>query len=106
MIMSEPYLASRDAFADLARDASSPATQCAPITPSDTTNLTHYAKALRVFVPGALAQATVRVTPLHATSDTAVTLTYAAGVTIEPLAVRKVWSTGTSEGVILHSYPR
>jgi hypothetical protein len=46
----------------------------------------------------------VKVTPLNAADGDSVTLKALPGVTIEPLAVRRVWSTGTSAGLEIHAY--
>jgi hypothetical protein len=77
------------------------------VTPSDASALSSYAKALRVYVPASVAGgvATVRVTPIQAANDTdTVTLSFVPGVSIEPMAVRQVWATGTTAGVEIHAY--
>ena len=84
-----------------------PARACVAVTPSDAANLAVYAKALRVYVPANISGgvATVVVTPLLAASDgDTVTLSLPPGIAIEPLAVRRVWATGTSAGIAIHAY--
>ena len=66
---------------------------------SDTADIATYAKALRVW-NGSSAAVTLMVTPLMAASDlaaAAVPITVPAGaVMLEPIAVRRVWSTGST----------
>lgn len=84
-----------------------PARKLAEVTPSDAAQLPTYAKALRVYVPATVEDgvATVVVTPIAAADDNdTVTLTFVPGVTIEPVGVRKVWASGTTEGVEIHAY--
>ena len=102
-----PYQADRDAYASVATGQSTPARFITAVTPSDSTDLTLYAKALRISVPDATSNPTIRVTPVEAVSDSdTVTLPLPAGVTIEPLSVRRVWATGTSAGLTIHAYVR
>jgi hypothetical protein len=101
------YDPTKDAFHDQTAAISAPAQLCVAVTPSDSAALAAYAKALRVYVPSAVAGgvATVRVTPLRTINDTdTVTLSFVPGTTIEPLAVRQVWSTGTTGGIEIHAY--
>lgn len=98
------YDPSKDAFSAAGASFSAQARQCAAVTPSDGAQLAAYAKALRVYVPGSSA-ATVKVTPVGAANDSdTVTLTFAPGVSIEPLAVRQVWATGTTAGLEIFAY--
>jgi hypothetical protein len=102
-----PYDASADPYHSSSNSASAPARAIAAVTPSDAANLATYAKALRIYVPASVAGGvgTVRVTPLRAASDAdTVTLSVLPGVSVEPLAVRRVWATGTSAGVEIHAY--
>lgn len=66
---------------------------------SDTVDLTVYPKAMRVYNASA-ADIILRVTLEHEPDDTsagAVPLTVPAGVlSIEPLSVRRIWSTGST----------
>ncbi len=102
-----PYDASSDPYHTSSGSFSSPARQIALVTPSDSVDLPIYAKALRVYVPASVSGGvgSVTVTPLRAADDEdTVTLSLPPGVAIEPLAVRRVWSTGTSSGVVIHAY--
>lgn len=100
--MPNTYDSSHDIFSLVAASATSPARLATLVTPSDTANLAPYAKALRVYA--ATGPATIRITPLRAADDDdTVTLTIVAGVTIEAIAARRVWSTGTSAGLVIHA---
>lgn len=101
------YDPTKDAFRDQSAAVAAPARLCVAVTPSDAAALAAYAKALRVYVPSGVAGgvATVRVTPVRAVNDTdTVTLSFVPGTTIEPLAVRQVWATGTTGGIEIHAY--
>lgn len=98
------YDREKDPFADRARSMAAPASAARLLTPSDTQELDFYPKALRVYLPLSLGEATIRVTPLLAADDAAVTLTFLTGVFTEPLAIRRLWSTGTTPGVVVHGY--
>jgi hypothetical protein len=98
------YLSERDPWLNAHKGFNAPATRAALVTPSDTEQLTRYAKMLRVYVPSATAEATVKITPLTALDDSeAVTLNFASGLTYELIAVRKVWATGTTSGLTIHA---
>ncbi len=102
-----PYDQASDRFHGSSASPSAPARACVAVTPSDASNLAAYAKALRIFVPDDISGgvATVVVTPLLAANDVdTVTLQVPPGVSIEPLAVRRVWATGTSAGIDIHAY--
>lgn len=101
-----PYDPTRDMFASTNASFSSPARLAELVTPSDSEDLARYAKALRIYVPASVAGGigSVRVTPLKAAADSdTVTLKALPGISIEPLAVRRVWATGTSAGVEIHA---
>jgi len=98
------YDREKDPFADRARSMAAPASGARLLTPSDTQELDLYSKALRVYVPLSLGEATIRVTPLLAADEAAVTLTFLTGVFTEPLVIRKLWATGTTPGVVVHGY--
>ena len=86
---------------------SSPATEALLVAPSDGADLPVYAKALRVFVPASLSQATLRVTYIDAPGDSdIVDLTFPPGLTVEPSAVRRIWASGTTPGLVIHAYTR
>lgn len=103
--MPNTYNAALDTFSGYARSPDSVALDAAAVAPSDAANLASYAKALRVYVPATMASATLRVTPVHAADDAnTVTLSFISGVHYEPLAVRRVWATGTSAGIEIHAY--
>jgi hypothetical protein len=102
-----PYDKTKDSFASSSASFSAPARQCVLVTPSDSQDLAVYAKALRIYVPTSVAGgvATVKVTPLQAANDAdTVTLRVPPGISVEPLAVRQVWSTGTSAGIDIHAF--
>ena len=100
-----PYDASRDPLARRASGASSPGRAAHVATPSDTADLTVYAKALRVYVPAGTATPMVRVTPVEAVNDgDTVDLPFTEGLTVEPLGVRRIWASGTSAGITIHTY--
>lgn len=98
------YEQARDPFAGTSRGIEGPASTALLLTPSDGADLGSYARALRIYVPLSLGAASVRITPALAADDTPVTLTFLAGVFIEPLAIRKLWSTGTTPAVVVHGY--
>jgi hypothetical protein len=101
-----PYDSTRDAFASVNASFSAQARLAELVTPSDSEDLARYAKALRIYVPTSVAGGvgSVRVTPLKAANDAdTVTLKVPPGIAIEPLAVRRVWATGTSAGVEVHA---
>ncbi len=99
-----PYEQARDPFGNTARSMAAPASTALLLSPSDAAELGSYPKALRIYVPLSLGEAAVRVTPVLASDDGPVTLTFLAGVFTEPLAIRKLWSTGTTAGVVVHGY--
>jgi hypothetical protein len=71
------------------------------ITPSNSADLTSYAVALRIWNPNGTASTIA----LETVDGDSVTLTVpATSLTIEPLYVAKVLSTGTSGGLIIHGY--
>jgi hypothetical protein len=97
-----PYDNKIDRFGSSATSRQSPALDAVKLTSamlSDTTDLTTYAKALRIW-NGSAAAVTVLATPLAAASDLAagaVPITVPAGATgYEAIAVRRVWSTGST----------
>lgn len=103
--MPNSYDPQKDPNALSARDAVSPGGDLAPVVPADGADLPAYARALRVFVPFSLAEATLRVTPVLAADDAAtVTLKFGTGLSYEPLSVRRVWATGTTPGLDIHAY--
>lgn len=101
------YDPANDPFHGSSATPSAPARACVVVTPSDSTDLAKYAKALRIYVPADISGgvATVVVTPLLAADDEdTVTLSVPPGIAVEPLAVRRVWATGTSAGIAIHAY--
>jgi hypothetical protein len=102
--MTALYLSERDPWANAQKSFNAPATRASLVTPSDSIQLARYAKMLRVYVPSSIPEASVKVTPLAATDDSeAVTLTFTSGLTYELIAMRKVWATGTTSGIIIHA---
>ncbi|OYU48752.1 MAG: hypothetical protein CFE31_09940 [Rhizobiales bacterium PAR1] len=103
--MPNSYNPAKDPYASTAQGIDAPATLAAVITPSDAADLPVYCKALRVFVPGSLDLATVRVTPTDADDDAnTLSLSFPPGLSYEPLAVRKVWLTGTTSSIEILGY--
>jgi hypothetical protein len=101
------YDPTKDSYQNQSASFDAQARLCAVVSPSDSQQLATYAKALRVCVPSSVAGgvATVKVTPIQAVNDAdTVTLSFVPGVAIEPLAVRQVWSTGTTGGIESHAY--
>ena len=53
------------------------------------------------------ARVCARVTPIDAASDDDyITLKFPTGLWIEPIAVRRVWSTGLTAGIEIHGYTK
>ncbi|MEW6257106.1 MAG: hypothetical protein AB1592_14225 [Pseudomonadota bacterium] len=99
-----PYDPLRDPARAHAVSASSPARLIRRVLPSDTADLSVYAKALWVHVPASLAEASVRVTCLGAADGESVDLLAAPGLQpLPPAQVRRVWATGTSAGVAIYA---
>lgn len=71
------------------------------VVKSDTT-VRRY-RALRVYVASADAPATLVVTPLD--NDVNVTLTFPAGITYDPMGVKKVLSSESTANAIVHGEP-
>lgn len=97
-----PYDSKVDRFGSSAASRQSPALDAVKLTAamlSDTTDLTTYAKALRVW-NGSASAVTAMATPLAATSDlaaAAVPITVPAGAAgYEAIAVRRIWATGST----------
>jgi hypothetical protein len=103
--MPNSYEPNKNPFATQLRAMGEPAVDVQRLTPSDSADTNPYCKALRVFVPASTEEATVRVTPMLAADDAnTVTLRFPSGVSYEPLAIRRLWSTGTSAGIEIHGY--
>jgi hypothetical protein len=100
------YDATKDPFHDINTSPIAPAIDCIAVTPSDTSDIEPYPKALRVYVPANVAGgvANVKVTPKRASDAASVTLKFPPGVYQVPLSVRRVWQTGTTAGVEIHAY--
>jgi hypothetical protein len=100
------YDPSKDPFHDTSASPVTPATLCMAVTPSDSTDIEPYPKALRIYVPADVdgGVGSVKVTPKRAADDAPVTLKYPPGVYQLPLSVRRVWATGTSAGVEVHAF--
>lgn len=99
-----PYDALADSFAGNAASALSPARKMALVTPNDSVDLALYAKALRVYVPSTITEASVVVIPHDNADAAAVTLKFGPGVWVEPSMVRRVKATGTTAGIEIHAY--
>jgi hypothetical protein len=100
------YDASKDPFHATNTAPDAPAIDCIAIAPSDSADIEPYPKALRVYVPAGVAGgvATVTVTPKRGNDAAPVALKFPPGVFQIPLAVRRVWATGTTTGVEIHAY--
>lgn len=105
--MPNSYSTQKNPYSAHSRGPGEPAAEMLRITPSDSVDLDPYCKALRVFVPSSLDEAALCVTPMLAADDAStVTLKFASGVSYEPLAVRRVWATGTTASIEIHAYLR
>lgn len=103
--MPDSYLPQNDPNALRSRSAAEPAGDAVLIAPNDTTDMPSYAKAVRIYVPGTLSEASLRVTPTLAKDDNLhVTLRFPSGLFYEPMSVRRVWTTGTTAGIEIHGY--
>ncbi len=101
------YDTARDPLRGHAASASSPARLVRVLVPSDTLDLDPYAKSLWLYVPPDVAGgvASVRVTAAGTAND-ADTVEFRALSGLQPLPpvqIRRVWSTGTTAGVILYA---
>ena len=102
--MPNSYDVTRDPLSGVAAGSALVARDLAAVTPNDAADLALYARALRVHVPATVSEASLRVTPLRAADDAAtITLRFASGTWFEPVAVRRVWATGTTAGVDVHA---
>lgn len=103
--MANTYDKSKDPFRAHAARLGDPSKLIQLVTPNDGANLPTYAKSLRIYVPSATSEATLAVVPVAALDDTEiVVLKYSPGVFVEPLAVRKVLSTGTTGTITIHAF--
>jgi len=84
-----------DIFAAHSGGLESPASYLSAITPSDTADLSHAARALNVAISGS-----VRVTTVGGTTAT---VYIAAGIAF-PVRASRVWATGTTAGGIVVMY--
>ncbi|MFG1347291.1 hypothetical protein V5F59_20560 [Xanthobacter autotrophicus DSM 431] len=94
-----PYDATRDPLAALASSLSSPARRLRAVTPSDTEDLSPYAKALWIYVAASVSGgvASIRITTVGAPDGESVTLSATPGLQpLPPCQVRRVWATGTT----------
>ena len=97
--MNKPY-------ANWTTSPTSPARMVSTVTPNDTVDLSEHAKALRVWNPTE-SSATVSMLPAEAEDGAApTTLSFPPGLTIEPVATRRVRATGTTSALVIHSYSR
>ncbi len=90
-----PAIAERDGLLNHGRDASGPGRRAAPTTPSDTVDLTTYAKALYVGAAG-----NVRVLTVGGEDGEAVTFANHP-VGWLPVQVRRILATGTTAAQIV-----
>jgi hypothetical protein len=93
------YSASADPLNTNASSAATPARQAAAVTPSDSTDLTTYAKAL--FIGTVSGGSTVVVLPVRNADGSTVTLKGLSAGQIVPIQVRRVLSTGTTAADIV-----
>lgn len=93
-----PAIPERDGLLNHGRDASGPARRAAAVTPSDTVDLTTYAKALYVGAAG-----NVRVLTVGAEDADAVTFANHP-VGWLPVQVRRVLATGTTATQIVAAF--
>lgn len=93
-----PAIPERDGLLNYGRDASGPARRAGAVTPSDTVDLTTYAKALYVGAAG-----NVRVLTVGAEDGDAVTFANHP-VGWLPVQVRRVLATGTAATQIVAAF--
>ena len=93
-----PAIPERDGLLNHGRDASGPARRAVAVTPSDTVDLTTYAKALYIGVAG-----NVRVLTVGAEDTDAVTFANHP-VGWLPVQVRRVLATGTTATQIVAAF--
>jgi hypothetical protein len=96
---SEAHMATRN---EKAVTAGAPARALALVTKADIDQDTALL-ALRVYVAAADAPATLKLTPLD--GGAAITLTFPAGVTWEPIGAVRVWATGSTANAVVHGVP-
>lgn len=71
------------------------------VTPDDNADLPAVVQALRVY---ATTDAVIKVTPADAADDAPVTINFPPGLTIEPVAVKRVWQQAMSGSPTIHGY--
>jgi hypothetical protein len=96
-----PYTPASDNFTHVSPDRSGPAVDAILLTSamvSDATDLTIYAKALRIYVPSTASAVTLAVTPLAAANDTIVVpiTVPPGGAYYEAISIRRIWATGSA----------
>lgn len=100
-----PYDPARDPLKGLAASLSSPARRLVLVTPSDSTDLDPYAKAMWVFVPETVSGGvgTVRILCVGAADGETLDVKALPGLQpLPPVQVRRVLATGTSSGLSLY----
>ena len=102
-----PFDPARDPLHLHSPSASSPARCLRQVGVSDSLDLDPYAKSLWLHVPAEVAGgvASVRLTPVGAASDldTVTVLAQPGLQPLPPVQVRRVWATGTTDGVALYA---
>ncbi len=97
-----PYDPSKDPWQGVSVSPVSLGRSGALVSPSDTEDLPRYARLL-VFVPAG-ATASVRLLPIENGDDAPLTLPLPAGqASVPPFLVRRVFSTGTTAGLTIHT---
>ncbi len=82
-------------FAPFEIDAAANAMRLQPGMESDAADLAVAADGLRVYVPPTGPDVSLRLTPVAAADDADfITITVGPGVTYEPIAISRIWSTG------------
>lgn len=98
-----PYDAARDPWHGVAVSPIGLGRNGAAVTPSDAVDLTRYAR-IRVWAPADLATAQVTILPIDAADGSAITLPLPIGqVSVLQYLVRRVLTTGTTAGLVIHT---
>jgi len=98
-----PYDPARDPWRGSAVSPTSLGRNGALVTPSDTNDLTRYAR-IRVFAPAGLAEPQISILPVEGPDDAPLILPLPAGqASVLEFLVRRVRATGTSAGLVIHT---
>ncbi len=97
-----PYDPAKDPFNSHGASKTASAADWVPITPSDSTDLALYVRALRIHVPTGTSNPQVTYLPSRNADGVTRTLKLAEGVNLELAECRRVLATGTTAGLDIH----